>query len=166
MPYQWSGELPEVRLDAWPYRSLPRAGFVAFIGATSAFLALPLLAVLGSPLLWGLLPFLAATVWGLWTALSRSYRSGALLETLIITSDRVHLLRREPNGQSREWEVNTHWLRVELHPNGYPVANYITLAGGQRTVELGAFLTSDERRRLSAELDRYLRELRGAARNR
>ena len=73
MPYEW---LPprdgETRLHLWPYRSLPRRGFVWFIGGTAALLLLPLIAVLGSPVLWGLLPFLLGAVGAIWWALNRS----------------------------------------------------------------------------------------------
>ena len=54
MPYEW---LPpddnEYRLHAWPHRSLTQRGFVWFLGTTAALIALPLLAILGSPVLWG-----------------------------------------------------------------------------------------------------------------
>ena len=36
MPYHWSEQQDgTVRLRLWPYRSLPKSGFVAFIGATA-----------------------------------------------------------------------------------------------------------------------------------
>ena len=57
MPYQWLPPTGETqRLHLWPYRSLPRRGMVWFIGGTAALIAVPLLGVLGSPVLWGLLP--------------------------------------------------------------------------------------------------------------
>ena len=93
MPYQWitpptAGA--EAELHLWPYRSLPRRGFVWFIGGTAAALTVPLLAVLGSPILWGLLPFMLLVLWALWWALSRSYRDGAILEVLTGPSWRWH----------------------------------------------------------------------------
>ena len=64
MPYEWVKELPDTptesegplaELHLWPYRSLPRKGFVTFFAITSAFIALPLIAMIGSPVMWGLL---------------------------------------------------------------------------------------------------------------
>jgi len=152
MPYQWSGSPPEVRLTVWPHRSLPKTGFVAFIAATAGFLSLPLFAVLGSALLWGLLPFAAATVWGLWVALARSYRSGELREEMILTPTLVRLRHLAPGRAAREWEANPYWLRPELCPSGGPVPDYLTLSGGPRTVELGRCLSAQERRDLYRDL--------------
>ncbi|NBQ49967.1 MAG: DUF2244 domain-containing protein, partial [Marivivens sp.] len=60
MPYEWIDPLPVddaplAELHLWPYRSLPKAGFVWFVGGTVALLSLPLLAVIGTAVLWGLL---------------------------------------------------------------------------------------------------------------
>jgi uncharacterized membrane protein len=161
MPYHWSeSEDGTVRLRAWPYRSLPKTGFVAFIGTTAALLSLPLLAVLGSPVLWALLPFLMATVWAIWFALARSYRSGALIEELTLTPDLITLSHRAPGQPTRDWQANPYWVTPQL--SAQPVPDYLTLTGGPRVVELGAFLTPAERRTLCADLNTRLRILRDA----
>ncbi|MGB3315872.1 MAG: DUF2244 domain-containing protein [Albidovulum sp.] len=156
MPYEWiRTEVTDGRpaeLHLWPYRSLPRKGFVIFIGATSALIALPLFAALGTLVFWGLLPFLAAAIWGIWHALSRSYRQGELIEVLTITPDRVDLHRRAPNGKEQGWQANPYWVRVTLYPTGGPVPDYLTLKGEGREVEIGSFLSEGERKRLAGEL--------------
>lgn len=159
MPHRWTpatADTPE-RLHLWPYRSLPRRGFVAFIAITAALLALPLLAVLGSPILWGLLPFLLAAIAAIWVALERSYRDAMITEDLILTVDLITLTRLGPNGNRQEWQTNPHWVRVSLYPTGGPVPNYLTLRGNGREVELGAFLTPEERAVLCSELKDRLR---------
>lgn len=163
MPYRWSGSAPEVRLLLWPHRSLPPAGFVTFISITAALLSLPLLAALGSPVLWGLLPFIGATLWALWVALGRSWRAGEIVERLDLSPDRITLTRLARDAAPREWQANPWWVHPRLHPSGGPVADYLTLAGGPREVELGAFLTPAERRALHAELSARLDALRAAA---
>ena len=162
MPYEWlPPTTPDTqRLHLWPYRSLPRRGMVWFIGGTAALIALPLIAVLGSPVLWGLLPFLVLAIAGLWFALQRSYKDGEILEDLTLTPTKVSLTRHGPRGKHQSWEANPHWVRVDLHPTAGPVPNYITLKGGPREVELGTFLSEDERLTLSAELHRALAGLR------
>ena len=90
-----------------------------------------------------------------WAMIERSYRDGDLIEELRLTRERMRLVRRDPDGRSRHWEANPYWVRVRLHPRG-PVENYLTLAGGPREVELGAFLSPDERAALKDELDRAL----------
>ncbi len=177
MPYEWvkrpngaperSGaplhEEPLAELHLWPYRSLPRRGFVLFIAATSAMLALPLIAVLGTMVFWGLLPFLLAAVWGVWRALSHSYRQGELTEVLRLWPDRIEIARRAPDGQEQRWQANPYWVRVTLHSAGGPVPDYLTLKGDGRAVELGAFLAPEERRALKDEIDTCLAGLRADA---
>lgn len=165
MPYEWTKSPDTKVLHLWPYRSLPRRGFVQFIGATAFMFVIPLLAVLGSPVLWGLLPFLMLAVAGLYWALDRSYRDAEIVETLTFDGSRLHLARVGPRGKRQDWEANPHWVRVVQHKKGGPVPDYITLAGGPREVELGAFLSEDERAVLVDDLRQVLRnhnaDLRG-----
>lgn len=156
MPYQWSPEPPHEKpdweLSLWPYRSLLRKDFVLFIGSTAAMVALPLIALLGTPVLWGLLPFFGIMLAAIWFALYVSYRRGEVLEELVVSEDRAQLVRHNPNGHVQEWEANRYWVSVHLHPNEGPVENYITLRGGDREVEIGAFLDPAERLALYDEL--------------
>ncbi len=173
MPHEWQKsrqEAPEISgassfaqgapplavLHLWPYRSLPRRGFVIFIGITCALVLMPLLAVLGSPVLWGVLPFVLGAIALTWNLLERSYRDGSVLEELRIWPDRIELTRHEPRGPARHWVANPYWVRVEIHPGGGPVENYLTLRGGDREVEIGAFLTPQERAALHHELQQSL----------
>lgn len=166
MPYRWTdvegqpmappsakgdAPLPD-QLHLWPFRSLPRKGFVFFIVATVAMISLPLFAVLGTVELWWLLPFIALAIAGVWWAISHSYRTGEVLEVLTFNGPELHLIRHDPGKPSRDWAANPHWVRLELHPRGGPVADYLTLRGGSREVEIGAFLTPEERRALHHDL--------------
>ncbi len=160
MPYQWlpPTEPQTAHLRLWPHRSLPRRGFVWFIAVTVGFLTLPLFSQLGTPGLWVLLPFLAAAVAGVWFALERSYADGRMTEDLCLYPDRVTLLRHNPRGEDQSWEANPHWVRVTLHATSGPVPAYLTLTGNQREVELGAFLTPEERQQLYGMLLKQLRD--------
>ena len=161
MPYEWSPDAPphsspDWSLSLWPYRSLLRKDFVLFMGATATIIALPLLVVIGSAVLWGLLPFFAIAFAGLWFALNATYRSGETLEELTVTEDTASLTRHNPKGAAQHWQANRYWVSVHLHPTGGPVTNYITLRGGDREVELGAFLDEAERLALYDDLKRAL----------
>jgi len=156
MPYEWTQTTDQESLHLWPYRSLPRRGFVAFVGGTALMVTIPLLAVLGSPVLWGLLPFLVIAVAGLYWALDRSYRDAEIVETLTFEDARLHLTRHGPRGKRQDWEANPHWVRVVQHKKGGPVPEYITLTGGPREVELGAFLSEEERVTLFSDLRQAL----------
>lgn len=162
MPYEWLPQQGETRrLHLWPYRSLPRQGFVIFIGATALLIALPLVTVLGSPVLWALLPFLTLAVAAIWWALMRSYRDGEVLEDLLIERAHIRLRRHGPGRRRQDWEANPHWVRVEVHRQGGPVPNYVTLNGGGRLVEIGAFLTEEERLDLARQLQQVLDSVKG-----
>jgi uncharacterized membrane protein len=160
MPYRWSappqGAENEITLTLWPHRSLPRRGFAAFVLATFVLICVPLLPLLGTVLLWGMLPFLLLAVGGIWWALESTYRSAQLSEVLTLGPDEVRLRRVEARGATREWQCNRYWARVRMHVTGGPVAHYVTLAGNGREVEIGAFLSEDERKALYGDLCRAL----------
>jgi len=136
---------------------LPRRGFAAFVLSTFSLITIPLYPLLGTFVLWGLLPFLLLAVGGVWWALESSYRSARIKEVLTIACDAIHLRRTNPRGDVQEWECNRYWARVQMHPKGGPVSHYLTLKGAGREVEIGAFLSEDERKTLYNELSDALR---------
>lgn len=155
MPYAWTPEA-ETILTLRPHRSLPRRGFAAVVLLTFLFGSLPLFGVLGTVYLWGILPFLLAVVGGLWWGLERSYRDGEILETLRRSGDDLILRHHAPDGPPLDWRCNIYWVRAQLHETGGPVPGYLTLSGNGREVEIGRFLSEEERRRLFGELLAYL----------
>lgn len=166
MPYQWTtNAAPDQsgavfhELRIWPHRSLHRRGFAWFIGVTAALLLLPLLAVLGTAVMWGVLPFAALAVAGVWFAIQKTYESGEALEELRLDRRLLTVRRFDPGRPVREWQTNSYWVRAALRKG--PVEAYLTVTDGQREIELGAFLTPDERRTLCEELTRTLGTVRG-----
>ena len=169
MPYRWEkAEGGAIVLRLWPFRSLTPQGHVWFIAITAGLLALPLLAALGSPVMWGLLPFVVIAIWGMMAALRRSNRRGDIREVLVLTRTSAQLTRSDPGRDSRRWQANPYWIRVTLRGDG-PVEDYLTLSGARQdggAVELGAFLSPDERISLAAELREVLAGLNAATGNR
>lgn len=164
MPYEWIApedpaprQAPLAEVHLWPYRSLLRRDFVTFIAATAAMIVLPLIAVMGSPVLWGLLPFLALAVGGIWYALQRNQKDGEILEELRIWPDRITLDHTHPRRGHHTWEANPYWVQIKIDPHHEKIPNYITLKGADREVELGAFLSPEERPALYEELRHHLR---------
>ncbi|MCE8514514.1 DUF2244 domain-containing protein [Ruegeria pomeroyi] len=145
MPYDWKRTDTLQELHLWPHNSLPPRGAAALVLSIFALGVLPLIAVLGSPLLWGLLPFLLLAVAGLWLAIEMNYRQRRILEILTLDPERAHLVRHNPRGAAQEWDCNRYWARATMHAQGGPVPHYVTLQGGGREVEIGAFLSEDER---------------------
>ena len=154
MPYKWSDAKTDgtLELTLWVHQSLTPRGMAIFVLATFALILLPLFGLLGTTLLWALLPFLMIAVGGIWFALNRSYIDQSTREILTVSSALTELRRTNPRKDPLRWDCNTHWVSVNLHPTSGPVPNYVTLQGNDREVEIGAFLSEEERKALYAEL--------------
>ena len=162
MPYIINNEIGAGKvttIELWPYNSLKPKEFAFFFGATFAFIALPLFNVLGTKVFWGLFPFLFLTLMGIWFALRKSLRDRQILEQLTLYKDELVLIRQDPNGEQKEWVCSIYWSKLRMYDKEGPVANYITLSGNGREVELGSFLGEDERKELFHELNRLLKKL-------
>jgi uncharacterized membrane protein len=123
-------------------------------------LMLPVLALLGKAALWVVLAFALAALALTWVLLRRSYRDAGITETLDLRPGRASLTRIEADGRRRDWQANPYWVRVEIHPQGRPVENYLVLKGGPRDVEIGAFLSPEERAALKPQIEAALARLR------
>jgi uncharacterized membrane protein len=120
---------------------------------------IPLIGVLGTLALWGVLPFVLLMVAGLWWGLEHSYKSGEILEELRLEGEDLCLTHSPVKGAAQEWRCNGYWARVEMHVSGGRVPFYVTLSGNGRQVEIGSFLSEDERKALFGELKDYLTSL-------
>lgn len=158
MPYHWTTapDAPTQELRLWPHESLPPKGFAAFILTTFTLIMVPTLPLLGSPILWGMLPFLLLAVWGIYFALQRNHHQRQIVEVLTLDDTDTHLLRQEPSGKVRTWGCNRYWCQVRKYDTEGPVPHYVTLAGKGREVEIGAFLSEEERIALYDDLTRAL----------
>ncbi|MEM6478157.1 MAG: DUF2244 domain-containing protein [Pseudomonadota bacterium] len=160
MPYHWNKEQTELTLR--PHRSMTRKGFVWFMSLTMALWSVPLLSVLGTSALWWMLPFVLLTILLLWLLIQRNYRDGELSETLHIDRRETHLHRENPRGPAQDWACNTHWVSVHMHETNRQLPHYVTLKGNGREVEIGAFLSEDERLSLYDDLETRLAAAKGA----
>jgi uncharacterized membrane protein len=150
---------PILALTLWPHRSLSPRGFRIVLGIAAVGLAVPLFPLAGTSAAWGLAPFLLAALLALWFAIRRSYADGRLTEELRLWPDLITVERREPHGAVRRWHANPHWVRLRLFENAR-IEKYLTLTGNGREIELGAFLSPEEREALYRDLRRALYALR------
>jgi len=97
------------------------------------------------------------TVAATWYFIMRSYRDGQIVEELSLWKDQLTLVRVEPRGTRKDWQANPYWVRVNERDT--PIKHYLTLQGGPREVELGAFLSADERLELKDTLERAILQL-------
>ncbi|WP_417249824.1 DUF2244 domain-containing protein [Celeribacter sp.] len=175
MPYLWTpahtAPMPEVappdgapllRLEVWPHRSLPSKGFSATILGMFFLGLIPVVPFIGTTAFWILLLCMMGALAALWVALRRSDRD-LLHEEVSIWRDRLELTHWSAKGERFDWKTNPYWLRLTLHPKG-KVEQYLTLKGGgageTREVELGSFLSPEERQDLHDELAQVLQRLR------
>lgn len=159
MPYQWttSPNASCKELHLWPHNSLPQHGMAAFVLSTFFLILIPALAMLGSILLWTLLPFLLGAVWAMYFALRYNRRSRQIVEVLTLNATQTHLTRTDEKGQVQSWDCNRYWTQVTKYDNTGPVPHYVTLRGNGREVEIGAFLSEEERIALYDELHKLFR---------
>ena len=152
MPYHWTETQDSQTLTLWPHRSLPIRGFVGVFGSIFILAMRPLFGLIGTSLLWGMLPFVLITLTGLYFAFMHTYRTGDAREVLVIGSEETTLKHTPHKGPALDWSCNTYWTRAHIYPRGGPVPYYITLKGNGREAELGRFLSEDERKALIGEL--------------
>ena len=146
---------PVYHVSIWPHRSLTPATRAVVLGAVALGLALPLAVLAGTMAFWGMLPFVATAIALLWLGLRRSDRDrDGLVEELTLWRDEMRVERREPSGRCLRWSAEPLKVRLRLSPA--PIENYLTLTGGGREIELGAFLSPPERIALMDEIEAAL----------
>tara|TARA_E500000331_G_C16895059_1_gene556420 strand:+ start:140 stop:643 length:504 start_codon:yes stop_codon:yes gene_type:complete len=160
MPYHWTTNSQNGRniriLELWPHNSLPKQGFASFIVTTFILILLPLLSLSGTLVFWGLLPFLMLAIWAVWTAIQHSYKRNEIYECLSFGKQTLDLERTNPKGNTQNWSCEGYWSRASIYTTEGPVPFYVTLSGNGREVEIGAFLSEDERKSLYEELRREI----------
>lgn len=159
MPYEWT-TAPEAmaqEMRLWPHQSLPAKGFAAFILATFTLILIPTITLLGTVLLWGLLPFVLGAVAAMYFALQYNHKSRLIEEVLTLDADTAHLTHTTHRGEVKEWHCNRYWAQVLKYEREGPVPQYVTLRGEGREVEIGSFLSEEERVALFDDLSRRLK---------
>ena len=158
MPFEWTTQPNEKTqvMRLWPHQSLPPKGFAAFVLATFAMILIPTFALLGTKLLWGLLPFVLGAVWAIYYALQSNHRARQIEEVLTLDNETARLVHVPPKGAAKEWDCNRYWAKVTKYDHDGPVPEYVTLRGNGREVEIGAFLSEEERTALYDDLLRAL----------
>ena len=147
---------PLYQLTLRPNRSLTRKGHAVLILATFLAFTVTLSPFLGTAAWLVMLPFPLAVLWLMSALIERNYLDGRLTEELRIWPDLITVDRidpRRPNGQ--HWSARPYWTTVHLYSSG-PVENYLTLRGNSREIEIGAFLSPQERSHLFDQLQRVL----------
>jgi len=133
------------------------------MGLSAAAMALQIIALAsapsGSPIALALAPYAVGALFMLWLFMRLSYRSGRMTEQLRLWPDAIAVEQRDPRGRVKRWSANPYWVNIDLQ-NTRDIQHYLTLQGAGRRIELGTFLTPEERGELADELRMRIARLR------
>jgi len=140
-----------------PNCSLTRGQTGLFLAGISLFSLLVALRfyLLGA---WVVLPITALELLVLGVSLRMFLRSASQVEILTMDHQEVSLQRRG-GGEEGEWRFQTYWLRVMLdkdYKSWYP--SRLVLSSHGRAVEIGAFLTEEDREALAEDIGQRLHD--------
>ena len=142
-----------------PSNSLSQRGMRWLCGLAVAVTAVPavIFAAMGA---WPVLGFLGGEV-ALVLGLVAAHRrwSGAAVETVLLTEGRFAVRRRDGRGGEESAELEPYWTRLHLQERAGSVPVLTAHARG-RSVEIGRFLSAEQKRDLAAALDAALRRYR------
>lgn len=145
-----------------PYRSLPPKGFFWVMAALAA---IGCCAGIGFVLAgaWPVTGFFGLDVALVYLAFRLSYRSARQTETVRLTEAALDVERVSIRGERRQWRFEPYWLKIvfEEWDEGQ---NRLLLASHGKSLALGTFLSSPERRRLALALKAALAAWRDALR--
>ena len=151
-----------LRMKLLPNRSLSASGtkFVFLIVALGFLL--PIVPFIGSPIGSTLTIFSGLTFYLFLLFLQKSFQTGQIFEEILISKTKVIVVHQGKNREKQTWEGNPYWTRVNIEINNPKFKNYLTLVGKGRHIELGSFLSPDERIELRDKIQNALAKAKSA----
>ncbi len=134
----------------FPQQSLSPRGFFLFMAVLCfvSFSAGIMFVLAGA---WPVYGFFGIDIALVYAAFRFSYRRTRIYETVRLTDEHLTVERINPGRKRKRWEFQTYWLRVEI--DDPPRADSkLTLATHGNRLEIGAFLTADEKLDLAQSL--------------
>ena len=151
-----------LRMRLAPNRSLDSSGTkIVFFVIACGFL-LPIIPFIGSPVGTTLTVFSGLTFYLFLIMLQRNFQEGNIFEEISISKSKVIVVHQEKNKEQKIWEGNPYWTRVTLDIHNPKLKNYLTLAGKGKHIELGAFLSPEERIELKDKIQNALAKANSA----
>lgn len=141
-----------LNLALYPHRALSPTGFVVLMSAIAGLsFTIGLVAfLLGA---WPVVGFLGLDVALVYVAFRLNYRDARAFETIRLTSGEMEIVKVDPAGGSRRIVLPSAWLAVEWdrpgdlpnNPRDARRPNRLTLRSRGRRLEIGAFLSTQEK---------------------
>ena len=139
-----------------PNRSLSSEGTIFVFVILAIGLIIPIVPFLGSQVGITLTLFSGVTFYLFLFFLGKNFQSGQLYEEIKISSEKIEITHKEKNKKKLTWEGNPFWTKVVMEEKANKVENYLTIREKGRHIELGAFLSPDERINLKNEIQNAL----------
>ncbi|MEM6973029.1 MAG: DUF2244 domain-containing protein [Pseudomonadota bacterium] len=156
-------DAPAWSVELWPNRSLTAVGRKRVLWIMAGGFCVPLAPIALTPVVWIPLAFALVVLCAVAFALRLNSDEARLIERVTLWPDEMRVERIEPKGKRLRWSADPYFVRLHVHSEAR-LENYLTLTGGTREIELGAFLAPDERVQLAEELEAAIRRaLRGEA---
>ena len=151
-----------LRMRLVPNRSLDSYGTKVVFALIACGFLLPIIPFIGSPIGTTLTIFSGLTFYLFLTLLQKNFQQGNTFEEILILKNKIIVVHKEKNKEQKTWEGNPYWTRVHLDFNNPKLKNYLTLTGKGRHIELGAFLSPDERAELRDKIQNALAKAKSA----
>ena len=126
-------------------------GFLLFVFVPTGFV----FALIGA---WPVFGFMGAELVLLYVALRLNQRNSNALERLSLTDDAFTVERIDRHGAPHSWQFQPQWLRVDLNKPSPYTAHLSLNSKGQR-LNLGRYLTADEKSEVAERLSGVLRRI-------
>ena len=154
----WSdtSETTFLKVRLAPNRSLDSNGTKVVFAVIACGFLLPIIPFIGSPIGTTLTIFSGLTFYIFLTLLQKNFQQGSTFEEVFISKNKITVVHKEQNKKQMTWECNPYWTKVNLDINNPKLKNYLTLAGKGKHIELGAFLSPDERLELRDKIQNAL----------
>jgi uncharacterized membrane protein len=139
-----------------PHRSLSRQGFLAVMGLVIAanFIAGLVFFLAGA---WPIALFAGLDVLIVWWAFKRNFNDARQAERVALTPHELVVHRHKAHRPVEEWRILRRNLRIELEEDRErELIGRLFLRYGPNRLEIGQFLSPDERKSFAAALQRAL----------
>ena len=151
-----------LRMRLIPNRSLDVNGTKVVFGVIACGFLLPIIPFIGSPIGTTLTIFSGMTFYLFLTLLQKNFQQGNTFEEILISKSKIIVVHQEENKTQKTWEGNPYWTKVNVDTHNPKLKNYLTLAGAGKHIELGAFLSPDERIELRDKIQNALAKAKSA----
>jgi len=141
-----------------PHTSLSPRGFLLLMSAIASvsFVAGMAFMLAGA---WPIFGFFGLDVLLIYLAFKSNYRWARMYETVRLTEDALLVERISPSGKVQRWRFQPYWLRVDIDDPVRHDSQLVISSHGKR-LQIGAFLTPDERAEFADALRDALSGLR------